>query len=704
MDFFGWDWKRIEPNLKESITKILIMKKVIIVLLGLCMVLGMDAQIERTIESSISEVTVYKSGARVLRTAKFPLDKGRSKLSFTGISSKMNAESIQASLTDNVTIVSVTYELDYLDTIQKNAQIDTLTKALNALEASSVIYDMKTKVLKSERSAIIGNSRLSSSEKISVQDIEALADLYRNRLYEIDSLLLDLSLLNKQLDVQRIPLLKQLKDYQQEDYIPSVTVILDVTTKTSVEQVSLELYYNIGEAGWEAFYDARITDVNTALGLSYNAKVFQNTGEDWKDVKLKLSTGDPKSTNAKPVLRPFYLGASNSRYSDYSTVNSFKPVFSKIMVSESAVSSIQGKIIEEESGLGAIGATILVKQYGDIITGAVSDFDGNFQITDLEPGTYDIEIEYVGFMSSRTEGIQVGHSRAVNLDVSLRPDTEVLSEFAVVGYKVPLISADNTTSGATISSSDIARLPGTSGGSVSSRVSGVSVKGSRRNKSKYYVDGKRVSASRSEVNRQLSNVVFQVEDAYTIPSNNKPYDVHLLRYEIPADYTYYAAPKVREEAYLIANVMDWSAYDLLDGRVNIYFKGVYQGFSAINTEALGDTLSFSVGKDNDIMVQRKVDKAFSSKSFLGNYIKEQKAYTIKVRNNKSYPIKVIIEDQIPISQRDNIRVEDYEIGNAILEEDSGKVRWLLEVQASEKKELQLQYRVKYPKFMHLVLD
>ncbi len=704
MDFFDWDWKRIEPNLIESITKILIMKKVITVLLGLCMVLGMDAQIEKTIESSISEVTVYKSGARVLRTANFPLDKGRSKLSFTGISSKMNAESIQASLSDDVTIVSVTYELDYLDTIQKNAQINTLTKALKALEASSVVYDMKTKVLKSERSAIIGNSRLSTSEKISVEDIEALADLYRNRLYEIDSLLLDLSLLNKQLDIQKIPLLKQLKDYQQEDYIPSVTVILDVTTKTSIEQVALELYYNIGEAGWEAFYDARITDVNTALGLSYNAKVFQNTGEDWKDVKLKLSTGDPKSTNAKPVLRPFYLGASNSRYSDYSTVNSFKPVFSKIMVSESAVSSIQGKIIEEESGLGAIGATILVKQHGSIITGAVSDFDGNFQITDLEPGTYDVEIDYVGFMSSRTEGIQVEHSRAVNLDVSLMPDTEVLSEFVVVGYKVPLISADNTTSGATISSSDIARLPGTSGGSVTSRVSGVSVKGSRRNKSKYYVDGMRVSDSRSEVNRQLSNVVFQVEDAYSIPSNNKPYDVHLLKYEIPADYTYYAAPKVREEAYLIANVMDWSAYDLLDGRVNIYFKGVYQGFSAINTEALGDTLSFSVGKDNDILVQRKIDKAFSSKSFLGNYIKEQKAFTIKVRNNKSYPIKVIIEDQIPISQRDNIRVEDYEIGNAILEEDSGKVRWLLEVQAAEKKELQLQYRVKYPKFMHLVLD
>jgi hypothetical protein len=680
------------------------MTRITPILFGLFLALNSFAQTERIVESDISEVTVFKSGARVLRTAKFPLEQGRTQLFFTGISSKMNAESIQASLTGDVTIVSVTYELDYLDTIQKNAQIDTLTKALKELEASSVIYDMKSRVLSSERSAIIANSRLSSSEKISVQDIEDLANLYRNRLYEIDSLLLDLSLLNKQLDLQKIPLIKQLKDYRQEDYIPSVTVILDVTTKTSLEEVAVELYYNIGEAGWEAFYDARITDVNTDLGLSYNAKVFQNTGEDWKDVKLKLSTGDPKSTNAKPELKPFYLGASNSMHSDHSTVNSFKPVFSENMVSESAVSSIQGMILEEESGLSAIGATILVTQNGVSISGAVSDFDGNYEITDLEPGTYDVEVQYVGFMSSRTEGVQVGNGRTVNLDVSLMSDNEVLEEVAVVGYKVPLISADNTTSGATISSSEIARLPGTSGGSVTSRVSGVSVKGSRRNKSKYYLDGNRVSESRSEVNRQLSNVVFQVEDAYTIPTNNKPYDVHLLNYSIPADYSYFAIPKLREEAYLIANIMDWSEYDLLSGKVNIYFKGVYQGFSSINTEELGDTLSFSVGKDADILVQRRLDKEFSSKSFLGNYVKEQKAYTIAVRNNKPYPVNIVVKDQIPVSQRENIRVEDYEIGSASLDEINGEVTWKLNLQASEKKELILQYRVKYPKYTRLVLD
>ena len=60
--------------------------------------------------------------------------------------------------------------------------------------------------------------------------------------------------------------------------------------------------------------------------------------------------------------------------------------------------------------------------------------------------------------------------------------------------------------------------------------------------------------------------------------------------------------------------------------------------------------------------------------------------------------------QIPVSQKDNIRVEDYEIGLGSLEEDLGEVSWKLSLQASEKEELMLQYRIKYPKFMRIVLD
>lgn len=672
------------------------MRIIIYLSIGLLIASHSFGQSEQIARSQIGEVTVYKSGARVKRTAEVSLEKGSTRLLIPGISHKMNAESIQASLSKDITIVSVTYELDFLDTLQRNEALDKLQGSLDVIDKELVILDMQKNVYKAERFAILNNSKLSSDEKISVSDIEALANLYRSRLFEIDSTILELDRSRRKLLEQKVPYLKQITEFNEEEDYPTVTVVMNLIADKLVPDSKLELFYNIGEAGWEAFYDARVEDVNTDLGLSYNAKVFQDTGEDWDDVKLSLSTGDPQYSNVKPDLRPFYLGSSNTSYSRSSKRTDFEPVFSENMVSKSNTPGISGRVVEEESGLSAIGATVIVKQDGVIISGAVTDFDGYYQVKNLSPGMYDVEISYVGFMNTRTEGVQLSADRGASINASLYSDSEVLSEMVVVGYKVPLIEVDNTTSGRTISASEISGLEG--------RVSGVSTRGSRSSKVDYYVDDERLVDSRSEVSKQLTNVVFEVEDAYSIPSNKKPYDVHLLNYSIPADYTYYAAPKIREEAYLIANINNWSDYDLLNGKVNIYFKGVYQGFSAIETGELGDTLSFSVGKDSDILIRRILDKEYSSKSFLGNYVREQKGYSISVRNNKSYPVRMIVEDQIPISQRDNIKIENYEIEGASLDEDTGKVSWNLEVTSQNQRSIDFNYRVRYPKYMRLSLD
>jgi hypothetical protein len=168
----------------------------------------------------------------------------------------------------------------------------------------------------------------------------------------------------------------------------------------------------------------------------------------------------------------------------------------------SAQGTLQGKVTENESGLGAIGATVLVKRGGVQITGGVTDFDGNYSIPNLDPGTYDVEVSYVGFASSRTTGVVLYVNRIVKLDVTLVPDSEIIDEFVVVGYKVPLIEVDNTTGGKTVTAEEIANLPGKSIGSIVSTVAGVAsvdgnvnVKGSRSNATDYYVDGIRVSGS-----------------------------------------------------------------------------------------------------------------------------------------------------------------------------------------------------------------
>ncbi len=68
-----------------------------------------------------------------------------------------------------------------------------------------------------------------------------------------------------------------------------------------------EISYVVGNAGWSSSYDIRAINTKSPLQLSYKANVFQSTGEEWKNVKLKLSTANPSESGLKPELTAWYL-------------------------------------------------------------------------------------------------------------------------------------------------------------------------------------------------------------------------------------------------------------------------------------------------------------------------------------------------------------------------------------------------------------
>ena len=131
---------------------------------------------------------------------------------------------------------------------------------------------------------------------------------------------------------------------------------------------------------------------------------------------------------------------------------------------------------------------------------------------------------------------------------------------------------------------------------------------------------------------------------------------------------------------------------------------MFQGYSSIDVQELGDTLSFSVGKDPDIVLERKLDKTFNSKSLLGANVKEQKAWNISIRNTKSTAIRLVLEDQVPVSSVDNIKVDIIEKSNADLEENSGKLSWKLDLPPDSNRRLSLKYEVRYPKKMTVIIQ
>jgi uncharacterized protein (TIGR02231 family) len=82
----------------------------------------------------------------------------------------------------------------------------------------------------------------------------------------------------------------------------AVFVDLDVQANGTVE---FELSYVVDDAQWASTYDIRL--VGEALTLTWHAEITQNTGENWPECELALSTARPANTAQIPELSPWYL-------------------------------------------------------------------------------------------------------------------------------------------------------------------------------------------------------------------------------------------------------------------------------------------------------------------------------------------------------------------------------------------------------------
>lgn len=74
-----------------------------------------------------------------------------------------------------------------------------------------------------------------------------------------------------------------------------------------------------------------------------------------------------------------------------------------------------------------------------------------------------------------------------------------------------------------------------------------------------------------------------------------------------------------------------------------------------------------------------------------------KTFEITVRNTKALPIRLLVEDQMPIAQDAAIKIEYLEYSKASFNPDSGKLIWDLKLDPKDSKKLVFSYEVKYPK-------
>lgn len=173
------------------------------------------------------------------------------------------------------------------------------------------------------------------------------------------------------------------------------------------------------------------------------------------------------------------------------------------MTMAQAQGRLKGKITDD-TGETVPFANVIVEKGGSQVAGASSDFDGNYDINPIPPGTYDLKASCIGMNPFVVKNIVIPANKITFYDIKMKSGAINLGEVTVIDYEIPLISKDNTTQGASITAEEISKLPVRSAEGVAASVGGVfssdgevgSIRGSREG-AVYYIDGVKVIGSSS---------------------------------------------------------------------------------------------------------------------------------------------------------------------------------------------------------------
>jgi uncharacterized protein (TIGR02231 family) len=281
---------------------------------------------EKNVNSTISRVTVYTQGAQIFRTANYSVSKGVTQITIDGVSPMIDANSLQVKASGAIILLDSKYSLFYPrpEEVQLEGLPLQVRKDIRLLEDSlrNVRYDIESiqneiDVLEAAKHILQNNGAVRGQGKVndSIPLLKETMEYYTQKMLE----------LNKKLQVlhrdhfrkttvangmeERLTNLKNWQDNanlhgKEKGPIHRITITVKAD---AVASGKLDISYLVSGAGWTPMYDLRSEIASGKVNLHYKAMVYQNTGIDWNDVPLTISTNNPYHNKIKPELHPWYV-------------------------------------------------------------------------------------------------------------------------------------------------------------------------------------------------------------------------------------------------------------------------------------------------------------------------------------------------------------------------------------------------------------
>lgn len=603
------------------------MKKIILLLLLACSSTFAQKPVFTT--AKVKAATVYSSSAEITQSASVSLPAGTSEIVVKNVANYLIENTVQIGAPASLTVLSVQFTNNYIAEYEPDETSPAIRKVRDSITLVNKDLDLLANEKASEQMTLQlldkNNQVYGQQSGLSVAELTKMVEYYKAERTKTSNAISALSKREQKL----IEILAQLNNrltanVQQQEKVSSGKLVLQVMNE-GASTVSLDISYLSQNASWVPFYDLRANNITDPINLLYKAQVVQQTGIDWNNVKLTLSSGTPNQSNIAPQLNPWFVYYQrNYRSGD-----------------QAVLQSLQGQVagMEIATGSGQPGAdsTLILRGVGTI--------NGNIEPLYVIDG---VPVDKDGFKSISQDNIA---------DIKVLKDATATSIYGNRG------------------------------------ANGVVVVTTKKGRYKE----KTSVTDYTQITENQMNVSFDIDIPYDILSNGKKHSITMKEIKLPATFRHFAVPKLEQEAFLMAEITDYSKYNLLPGEANIIFEGLYAGKTYINPEQTTDTLSLSMGRDKKISIQREKVIEKSGSKFLSSRKEQTFTYDIIVRNNKKEAAQILVKDQYPLSTDKEIEIELLESTGAKANSETGLLEWDLNLKPGETKKLRLSYRVKSPK-------
>jgi len=211
--------------------------------------------------------------------------------------------------------------------------------------------------------------------------------------------------------------------------------------------------------------------------------------------------------------------------------------------------------------------------------------------------------------------------------------------------------------------------------------------------------------AQAEVQKSGMSVSYQVGMPVTIPADGQAHRANVTVLNLAGSPEYVTTPKLDSAVFLKVHLVNTSDAQLLPGRVSVFRDGEFTGMLTMNLAPSGSDFDLYAGKDDSIKVERKelVSKR-SETGLLNRREVEDRRYQISLQNFRSGPIKLAVNDQLPVSKNADIAVNQGAFSDkpTAVDKDTGKLSWDIELQPKVKKVIEFNYSIEWPKGKEIV--